>query len=367
MKKFRFILMLAATLVAGFTFVSCSDDDEPEPEVNKFDPTAELTDGMTAYRAFILSEGSYGKNNSHLVYVNPNTLTSSTADVYETVNGQKIGDTAQGMIEYDGDIYYVVNGSNYVVRLDASGKELARYTLTTEQGQPRYLLADDGKLYVTAYGGYIIRLDAKTLQYEAQVSTDANPEQMVEVDGTIYAVCSGYGSGNSMSIVSKNDFTKAESKTIMHDPQYVCEADGKLYIVASDEYWVSHVYEYNIAAGTYTCIGDGGRMMVANDKVYYANSTSSDWITYTTTYSVYDPATSTTSTWNLATSSTPTAFTTGIVYMMVYNDIDDRFYIATTDYASNGTVCVFDAQGSYIGTFSAGGVNPNSMVFMEVE
>lgn len=360
MKKFKFILTLAAIVVASFGFVSCSDDEE-------FDPTEELTDGMTAYRAFILSEGSYGQNNSHLVYVNPNTLTASSADIYETVNGQKIGDTAQGMIEYDGDIYYVVNGSSYVVRLDASGKELARYSMTSEQGQPRYLVADDGKLYVTAYGGYIIRLDAKTLEYEAQVATDANPEQIVEMDGTLYTVCSGYGAGNTMSVVSEKNFTKAESKTIMSNPYALCEADGKLYIAAYDENYASYISEYNVSTGSITRIGDGSKMTEANDKIYYSNSTSSDWITYTTTYSVYDPATAKTQTWNLATSAAPSAFNTGVVYMIAFNDIDDRFYIGTTDYYSNGTVCVFDMQGSYLGTFSAGGVNPNSMVFMEVE
>jgi len=360
MKKIRFILTLAAIMVAASGFVSCSDDEE-------FDPKEELADGMTAYRGFVLSEGSYGQNNSHLVYVNPNTLTAWTTDAYETANSQKIGDTAQGLIEYDGSLYYVVNGSNYVVRLDASGKEQARYSMTSEQGQPRYLVAYKGKVYVTAYGGYIVRLDAETLKYEAQVATDANPEQIVEMDGTLYTVCSGYGAGHTMSVVSASDFSKAESKEIMGNPYALCEAGGELFIAAYDSSYASYVYEYNTATGKYTQLGGGSRMVEADGKLYYANSTSSDYITYTTSFSVYDPATATTSTWNLSTSAAPSAFNTGVVYMLVFNDFDDRFYIGTTDYFSNGTVCVFDVQGSYLGSFSSGGINPNSMAFVKVE
>lgn len=360
MRKIRFILSLAAVVMAGFTLVSCGDDDE-------FDPKEELSDGMTAYRAFVLSEGSYGQNNSHLVYVNPNTLEASATDAYETANGKKIGDTAQGMIEYDGDIYYVVNGSSYVVRLDASGKEQARYSMTSEQGQPRYLVAYDGKLYVTAYGGYIVRLDAETLSYEAQVATDANPEQIIVLDGTLYAVCSGYGAGNTMSVVSAKSFDKAESKTIMGNPQCICEAGGKLFISAYDENYNSYISEYDTQTGSLTRIGDGSRMAEVGDKLYFASSTSSDYVTYTNTFSVYDPAMETVSSWNLATASAPEAFTTKVIYMIAYDDENSRFYIGATDYFTDGTVCVFDRQGSYLGYFSAGGINPNSMVFINAK
>lgn len=362
MKRFKFYLTIVAVLLTGMTFVAC-DDDNDEP----FDPTEMHDDGMTAYRAFVLSEGSYGQNNSHLVYVNPNTYVSSTTDVYETVNGQKIGDTAQGMVTYNGDIYYVVNGSKYVVRLNSSGKEMARYSFTDEQGQPRYLTIHNGKVYVTAYGGCIVRLDAETLSYEAQVATDANPEQIVYLDGYLYAVCSGYGKGNTMMKVDANKFSSPESITVMSNPQYLCEAGGSLFIMAADESWTMYVSEYNPKTGETTRIANATKMAAVNDKLYLANSTSSDWVTYTTTYSVYDPATKSTASWNLSTSSAPEAFTKGVIYMISYNDIADEFYLGATDYSTNGTICAFDKQGSYLGSFSAGGVNPNSMVFLNVE
>lgn len=360
MKKIKFILPLVAIALASFSLVSCSDDDD-------FDPTKQLTDGMTAYRAFVLSEGSYGMNNSHLVYVNPNTFEASSVDAYESANGQKIGDTAQGMIEYDGDIYYVANGSGYVARLDASGNELARYSTTTEQGQPRYIVAYGGKIYLTAYGGYIIRLDAKTLSYEAQVATDANPEQIAELDGKLYAVCSGYGAGNTMTVVSASSFSNAESKTIMSNPQYICEAGDKLYIIAADEYYNYYVSEFDPKTGSITRIADGSRMAAVDDKLYIASSTSDNYITYTNTFYVYDTDKEKLSSWNLSLTSAPEAFSTKVIYMIAHDDENDMFYIGATDYSTNGTVCVFCGQGYYQGSFSAGGINPNSMVFLNAE
>lgn len=362
MKKFNYLFSIALAIVVSFAFVSCSDDEE-------FDPQKELNDGMTAYRAFILSEGSYGNNNSHLVYVNPNTLTAVSTDIYESVNGQKIGDTAQGMIEYDGDIYYVVNGSQYVVRLDASCKELCRYSTTEEQGQPRYVVAHDGKIYVTTYGGYILRLDAKTLSYEASVTTDPNPEQIVYQDGYLYTVCSGYGNGNTMTKVNLKSFSNPESITVLNDPMYISETDGHLFIIGYDENWVGYVSDYDVETGEITKIADAAHMAVVDGKLYYSNSTCTDYVTYTysTTYNIYDPATKKISSWNLNASAMPSSEQTKVVYMIAYNSIDDTFYIATSDYYTNGTVSVFDRSGAYLGNFSAGGVNPNSMVFLETE
>ena len=66
---------------------------------------------LPSYRGFVLSEGSFGANNSHLYFFNPQNDTIFNADIYETQNKQKLGDTANDMITYDGDIYVVVNNS----------------------------------------------------------------------------------------------------------------------------------------------------------------------------------------------------------------------------------------------------------------
>ena len=70
--------------------------------------------------------------------------------------------------------------------------EQARYSFTDEQGQPRYMAAEDGKLYVTLSSGNVARLDANTLTFEKMVAVGQNPEHIIEEDGKLYLVNSGF-------------------------------------------------------------------------------------------------------------------------------------------------------------------------------
>ena len=81
MKKMKlrslFMAIICGLMIAaGFT--SCSDDEEDNSwkEGSKVD--------LPQYRAFVLSEGSYGKNNSHLFFVDPQTDQPFEKDIYLT-------------------------------------------------------------------------------------------------------------------------------------------------------------------------------------------------------------------------------------------------------------------------------------------
>lgn len=356
--NFRFFSRaIVCGLAALAFFASCSDDDTPSWKEGS-------TVNLPSYRAFVLSEGSYGSNNSHLVFLNPEKDTIYTHDIFEAQNnGLKIGDTAQGMIDYNGDIYYVVNGSGYIVRLNGSGVMQSRYAFGDELGQPRYMTAKDGKVYVTSYGGYVSRFDARTLELEASVKVDANPEQIVEKDGKLYCVNSGYGMGNTMSVIDVNAFDKAESVTIVQDPFALQEDNGFFYVMGYDQNWTSWVYAYDPATQNCRQIAQAGRMLADGGKLFFSNSVASaDWTSYDTSFYIYDPQTGKVGNWVL--SGAPETLYKSVVYMIVREPRYQGFYIATTDYYTNGTLYHFDKNGRFLNQVSAGGVNPNSMIFL---
>lgn len=347
--------LCALAITAGFT--SCSDDDDYDDswkEGSKIE--------LPQYRAFVLSEGSYGYNNSHLFYFNPETDTPFESDIYEYQNDKKLGDTANDMIEEDGYIYIVVNHSKRLVKLNGSGVELASYSFDDTLGEPRYIVEEDGKLYVTCYGGYVARFDANTLAYEAKVAVDANPEEIIGHDGYLYCVNSGYGSGHTMSRIKTGTFDVSESLEIPSNSFGLQEDDGYMYIMSYDAYYNSYVSLYDIKTGTYEKIADATCMYADDDKLYIANAVSPDWISYTTTYSVYDAKTGSTSDWNLT--DAPDEVYSSVIYTIERNPYDDSFYIVTTDYYTDSQVYHFSKTGKYIGSFSAGGINANSMVFL---
>lgn len=364
MTKFRSMFWaVICTLMIAAGFTSCSDDDDVDTSWKEGSKVE-----MPQYRAFVLSEGSMDKNNSHLFFVDPSTDKPFASDIYETQNGKKLGDTANDMIAEDGNIYVVVNVSKLLLKLNGSGVEQQRYAFDDKLGEPRYVCEEDGKLYVTSYGGYVSRFDAKTLALEASVQVDANPEEIVEEDGKLYTICSGYGQGKTLCSIDIKKFDKAESVEVPVNPQRIAESDGNFYILAGSKTfdgaydWSTAVYTYDPQTKKTEYIADATKMMAAGGNLYYANSVSPDWVNYTTTLSVYDAKSKKSSAWSLT--SVPAALTSSMVYMMERNPYDGSYYIGTTNYSENSTVYHFSAKGEYKGSFDAGGINANTMVFL---
>ncbi|MCD8297869.1 MAG: hypothetical protein LUC88_09885, partial [Prevotella sp.] len=150
MRKIFYACLCGLALTA---FTACSDDDDDNTVV--WNPT-ELGSKveMSQTRAFILNEGSYGANNSHLTYFDYSTHSVYGEDIFYAQNGVNIGDTGQDLIEYNGNLYLAVYNSNYIAKLNGVGIEEGRVSFDMETlGQVRYMVASNGYIYVTSYGG----------------------------------------------------------------------------------------------------------------------------------------------------------------------------------------------------------------------
>lgn len=357
MKTSKLFLSVLCGLTLSFGLFSCSDDSEDL----SWKDGAKIE--LPRYRAFVLTEGTFNHNNSHLSFLDPAQDTIYSRDIYEAQNGIKLGDTANDMIEADGDIYIVVNVSKVLLRLNGSGVELARYTDFETLGEPRNVVEEDGKLYVTCYGGYVARFDAKTLKLEKYVKVGNNPEQIIEHNDKLYCVNSGMTS-NTMSVIDINRFDKAESVEIMSNPFGIQEDNGHIYIMAYDASYKRYVSLYDERAKTCTKIADASNMYADGDNLYMANSTSSNYIDYKTTYSVYNARTGQTTEWKMSNLPAVMTQSTNTVYMIERNPYDNSFYIGLTNYFENSTLYHISADGKYISSVQAGGISPNSMIFI---
>lgn len=85
MKNEFFVRCLLSTAFI-LPFTSCENDDEPVVV-----EIPEVTEGV-----YVLNNGKYGSNNATLSYYD---VTSKTvvSDVFSSVNGRKLGDTARGI------------------------------------------------------------------------------------------------------------------------------------------------------------------------------------------------------------------------------------------------------------------------------
>lgn len=353
--KFRSLfLAVLCTLFMGVSFTSCSDDDDDD----------KVTTGV-----FILNEGKQGGNNAGISVYNPETH-AVTADVYMAQNGKGLGDTGQDMILYRDYVYVTVYGSSLLVKLDNEGKKVASLSFSEEDGQPRYIAAENGKLYVTLYSGKVARINAADLKIEKYVQVGKNPEQIVEEDDKLYVANSGWGKDNTVSVIDIKTFEVVKTVEVVVNPNYLQEAEGYVYVISYGNfgdipYTLSRIntrtyeVEKNIATAT---------IMAEHDDIIYLANSETDWSTYTTTttFFTYDAKRGVlNNTSFLQDSPAARVLATKSVYMIEVDPNNGDIYIGISDYNNNGDVYRFTRAGEFVTEIATGSLNPNNMVFFD--
>ncbi len=350
--KFRSLfLAVLCTLFMGVSLTSCSDDDDDD----------EVTTGV-----FILNEGKSENNNAGISVYNPETH-AVTADVYMAQNDKGLGDTGQDMIQYGNYVYVTVYGSSRLVKLDKAGVEVASLTFSAEDGQPRYMAAEDGKLYVTLYSGKVARINAADLKIEKYVQVGKNPEQIVEEDDKLFVANSGWGEDNTVSVIDIRTFEVVKTVEVVVNPNYLQEAEGYVYVISYGNfgnvpYTLSRINTRTYAVEKITT----ATLMAEHDDVIYLVNSVTDWSTYTTTttFFTYDARRGVlNNTSFLQDSPEARKLATKSIHMIEIDPNNGDIYIGISDYNNNGDVYRFTRTGEFVKEITTGSLNPNNMVF----
>ena len=364
--KFRNLFFtVLATLALSAGFVSCSDDDDESSN-------ASFNGQKLEKYAFVLNEGSNGKNNAGICCFGWADNQVISEDIYLAQNKQALGDTGQDIVtDGNGNIYVVVFGSAYVAKLDKDGKEVARADYTTDPlksyGQPRYAVYDGGNLYVTSYGGYVTVLDAKNLTVTKVYQVGKNPEHIIAHKGKIYNTNSGWGADNTVS--EYNPSTKeVKTYTVMSNPDGILESNGRVFVQgygAYDENWVAEYPwgELDLTTGEFTEIGKASSWAEYNGVIYTIHS-ETDWDTMTTVnhFSSYDTRSNQLTNGSYL-NGAPEALASKSIYGMQFNPYNGYLYISTSDFDTDGIIYVFDSSLNYVTSVNSNGINPKKIVF----
>lgn len=368
MKIFKHIAYTAVALTLSLGAVSCSDNDDLTNQGSKVELPAR-------HRVYILNEGSMGLNNSNIKLYAPTNVSMSVDEIFYRQNLQRLGDTASDLIEYNGNMYVAVNKSNYIAKLSAAAVELARVTFTTMpelQGGVRKMVADDGYIYATFYGGAVAKIKASNLEV-VKVLTGLGDylEGIVETGDKLYIAnsCnSQWEYFRDIRVVDLRTFTLENTIEVAQNPRYLTEEDGKVFVISCDYSAEGGYILQQIdtrSNNEVKVIGNASYMAEYNDKLYVINSVT-DWSTYETvnTFYTYDIATGTVNPSSFI-SNMPASLASAGIYMLQINENNGDIYISTSDYVTNGTIYRFDARGTLLDTFDAGGLNPTCAVFFD--
>lgn len=324
--KIRSLLFSVFCMLAlGLSFTSCSDDDDDDL----------IDDGTTVNlpktRAFFLNEGKMGNNNAGITFYAPNKDADQVDDIYEVQNKKGLGDTGQDMIKYDNHIYVTVFGSKLLLKLNSAGVEQARISFSEEDGQPRYLTAEDGKLYVTLSSGKVAKINASDLKTEGYVNVGKNPEEIVEEDGFLYVVNSGYGTDSTLSVINRKDFTLSKTINVAKNPFKLIESEDQIFVLAYGALYPDPltypVQKIDVANEKATTIAKATNMCEYEGTIYFVYS-ETDWATYqtTNTFFSYNVKSGTLNEKSFLTGA-PSELMSGSISMMTTNSETGDIYI----------------------------------------
>lgn len=373
--KIRKLLFSALCMLAlGTAFTACSDNDDPNNDFH--DEGSKVT--LPHHRAFILNEGTMGANNANISLYAPNKDCDFINDLFFQQNNARLGDTGQSMIEYNDYLYVIVANSKYIARLNTAGVELDRHAFSESEGDPRYMAAEDGYIYLTQYGGKVSKLDAETLDVVATFEGGSNLEGIAECNGKLYVANSysktdaGYQYHNEVFVINPQTMQLEKTLTVTVNPNQLVEENDKVFLISFGDYGAVGYTAQMIDPSNndaVTVLATATSMTAGNGNVYFVNSETdySHWseTSTTNTFFSYNIATSTLNQTSFL-KDAPAELATSSIYSMDVDDEDGNIYIGVTFYSnSNGTIYRFQQDGTFVEKFDCGGQNPKKMVFVD--
>ena len=149
-------------------------------------------------KIILVNEGLWQNDNGRLTYFDNGTVVSNKW--FSDVNGTKLGDTPNDIIQIDDDIIAItLSMSNLIQFIDSQGNAIGAID---DIPDPRKMASDGSYLYVTSYAhdlgqtqkfekGYVAKIDVKTLSVVDAVEVGYEPEGIVLYDGHLFIANTG--------------------------------------------------------------------------------------------------------------------------------------------------------------------------------
>ena len=357
MKKNEFLLGVFLSTAFILPFTSCENDDEPVVV-----EIPEVTEGV-----YVLNNGKYGSNNATLSYYD---VTSKTvvSDVFSSVNGRKLGDTAQDMLIYGSKMYVAMYGSKQIEVMDKQGKSLK--TLTSKNAdnslhQPRCFTSANGKVYVSFFDGYVGVIDTTSLEIGTIVPVGLNPEQLTVANNKVYvAVSEGLNypnTGTKVAVLNASTLAEVTKIDVVKNPiNVLSDSQGDVYVISMGDYGTTAnntLQRIDKQTQAVTTVMDATIMTICNDTIY---AIYTQWNQPTVSYIKYDAKNEKLISNNFITDGTK--LTNGPACIKV-DPVTGNIYIGDSDYQTNGDMYIFSREGKLINKFEVG-LNPVGAFFI---
>ncbi|RYU92401.1 YncE family protein [Mucilaginibacter terrigena] len=359
MKHFQLKSLLAA--VIALSLLSACNKDKVTP--NPIDPV-QTTDRAGVY---VLSQGGITLNNSTLSFYNYATKTT-TADIFAAANSRGLGDTGNDAKIYGSKMYITVNYSSTIEVVEAKTAKSIKQIKMGEganKRQPRFVVFNKNKAYISSYDGTVAVLDTATLTIDKYITVGRNPEQMVVSNGKLYVANSGgldfSNIDHTVSVINLATGTEIKKIDIVDTNPIDIAADayGDVYVISYGTDFPSHP-KLTIINNTTDVVkkttdidaGYGTSFVINGDMAYYLTDAGK--------VKVYNVKTDV-----VATESFITGGATIVVpYAIAVDPLTGEVFVTdAVDYRNNGKLFAFDKTGKFEYTIATG-INPGAIVLV---
>lgn len=299
--------------------------------------------GDYANGILVSNEGPFSNGTGTVTFISED-LSVVNNGIYKMTNDEDLGNVVQSIGFTENEAFIVANVSNKI-------NVVNRYTfekiasITDGLNNPRYFIEANGKGYVTNWGDtadetddFVAIINLQNYTVEGTISVILGPEAILAKDNTVYVAHQGaWGQNNKVSVINTSSNELIKTLTVGDVPNSMqLDASGNLWVLASGK----PAYTGDETAGVLTKINTVTNEVDNNiqfETTQHPSSLNLDGgiLYYRLGDTVFEQSLSATSL-NMETVLEGVSF-----YTMVVNN--GRLYGTDAgDYASNGTLTVYD-------------------------
>ena len=358
MKKTIFALSILSLIA-----FSCENDDDI---TNPIEPTVVTPEGPYKDGFLVTNQGPFNNGFGTVTFLDEG-LTTSENNIYQTVNDDNLGNIVQSIGFTDDNAYVVANVGNRLTVVDRfTFEEIAR--IETGLSNPRFFASANGKGYITNWGDgadatddYIAVIDLTTNTITSTIAVEEGPEEIL-YNGTYLYVTNqgGFGVNDIVTVIDPDTDTVVTTIAVGDAPNGLeLDSAGNLWVLAG-------------GSPSFTGTETAGSLSVINTATNAVSSTfnfnTTDHPNYVNIenqniYYYLNGEVFVSSTTNFEIPTTPELTGLSLFNMIVRGSV----LIGTNagDFASNGSVEVYDlTTGTLVNTLTAG-VIPENIYFNE--
>jgi YVTN family beta-propeller protein len=354
MKHFQLKTLFTAAAIISVLSACHKDKVNPTPEVPETG-------------VYVLSQGGITHNNSTLNFYSY-TSKATTPDIFSAVNGRGLGDTGNDAKIYGSKMYITVNYSSTLEIVDAHTAKSIKQIKMADGGtdrQPRYVVFDKNKAFISSYDGTVAVLDTATLAIEKYIKVGRNPEQMVISNGKLYVANSGGldidNPDKTVSVINLTSLAEIKKIDIISTNPINIAADayGDVYVIAYGTDYPAKatltIIDNNtdvVKTTTDIDAGYGTSFVVNGDLAYYLTDAGK--------VKVYNVKTEAIVKESFVTDNTTIKVPFGIT---VIPETGEVLVTDAVDYTNNGKLFAFNKDGKLVYSFTTG-INPGAIVLL---